>query len=287
MTLKLPRCSFPLLLALVLNFQSSPSHARTAEPTASTFPGGVIRWSAPGAMRCGMRAHTWLALKGTCYYPVDLLAKPESIPISITGTHGTRRGRLVVEAHDYGTEEVTLPDIPQANPSPTDLRRDEHDRAVLGKLWTRRDGPPLFTLPLGEPVRPFSPGKSFGVKRVYNGKLAEQAHMGLDYDSPVDSPILAVADGTVVFAQEMFFEGNAVFVDHGDGLVSMYFHLHDIKVQAGQHVRRGETLGREGSTGRATGPHLWFGVRWHDARIDPHFLLEAPERIPAVGNGTL
>jgi murein DD-endopeptidase MepM/ murein hydrolase activator NlpD len=62
----------------------------------------------------------------------------------------------------------------------------------------------------------------------------------------------------------------------------MYFHLSEIKVQAGQEVKKGETLGREGATGRATGPHLWFGVRWHDARIDPKFLLEAPSRIPEV-----
>ena len=125
-------------------------------------------------------------------------------------------------------------------------------------------------------------GKSFGVKRIFNGKVAEHVHTGSDYDSPVGSPILAVAAGTVVLAKEMFFEGNAVFIDHGDGLISMYFHLSEIKVQAGQVVKKGETLGREGGTGRATGPHLWFGVRWHDARIDPKFLLEEPGRIPAV-----
>jgi murein DD-endopeptidase MepM/ murein hydrolase activator NlpD len=91
-----------------------------------------------------------------------------------------------------------------------------------------------------------------------------------------------VGSGTVVLAKELFFEGNAVFIDHGDGLISMYFHLADIKVQVGQEVKKGETLGREGSTGRATGPHLWFGVRWHDARINPKFVLEDPARIPAV-----
>ena len=110
--------------------------------------------------------------------------------------------------------------------------------------------------------------------------------MGSDYDSPVGSAILAVAPGTVVFAKELFFEGNAVFIDHGDGLISMYFHLSEIKVQAGQEVRKGETLGREGATGRATGPHLWFGVRWHDARINPKFVLEEPARIPSVNHVT-
>ncbi len=83
-------------------------------------------------------------------------------------------------------------------------------------------------------------------------------------------------------AEEMFFEGNAVFVDHGDGLVSMYFHLADIKVDPGQKVAKGSVLEHVGSTGQATGPHLFFGIRWRDARIDPHFLLEEPAKIPSI-----
>ena len=94
---------------------------------------------------------------------------------------------------------------------------------------------------------------------------------------------MALADGTVVVAEDLFFTGNAVFIDHGNGLVSMYFHLSEIKVQAGQDVKKGETLGLVGSTGRVTGPHLHLGVRWHDARIDPRLLLDDPARIPAIG----
>jgi murein DD-endopeptidase MepM/ murein hydrolase activator NlpD len=139
-----------------------------------------------------------------------------------------------------------------------------------------------FTLPLSPPANPLPPEKSFGVKRIFNGKPAPQPHTGVDYPTPVGSPVLAVADGTIVMAEEMFFEGNAVFIDHGDGLVSMYFHLAEIKVAAGEDVKRGQILGRVGSTGRATGPHLFFGVRWHDVRIDPWFVLEKPERIPEI-----
>jgi hypothetical protein len=269
-------------LALVCLIPPLVSSAQGHEATISANPGTLVRWVAPGAERCSMRARSWAALEGTCYYPIDLLDKPGPIAIAISGSGPRQFARISVEPYDYGTEDVTLPDIPQANPSREDLRRDERDRVLLSKVWMRKEGPAKFTLPLGEPVRPLPPGKSFGVKRVYNGKLAEQAHMGSDYDAPVGSPILAVANGTVVFARDMFFEGNAVFIDHGDGLISMYFHLSEIKVQAGQEVKRGETLGREGATGRATGPHLWFGVRWHDARINPRFLLENPDRIPAL-----
>jgi len=273
-------------LALACFLPAPVSTAQAQEPTISAAPGSLVRWTVPGATNCSMRGRSWAALAGTCYYPVDLLDQPGPIAIALWGAGQNpapkKLARITVEAYDYGTEQITLPDIPQANPSPQDLKRDEGDRAVLAKVWRAKEGPARFTLPLGPPVSPMSPGKSFGVKRVYNGKLAEQAHMGSDYDSPAGSPILAVAAGTVVFASEMFFEGNAVFIDHGDGLISMYFHLSDIKVQAGQQVRNGETLGREGSTGRATGPHLWFGVRWHDARIDPKFLLGPRDKIPAV-----
>src|SRR5258707_6599701 len=155
--------------------------------------------------------------------------------------------RIAVEPFDYGTEEITLPDIPQANPSAQDLKRDARDRALLAKIWNRKEGPARFTLPLGPPARPLPKGKSFGVKRVFNGKPAAQPHTGTDYPTPVGTPVLAVADGTVMVAEDLFFEGNAVFIDHGDGLISMYFHLSDIKVEAGQEVKKVHTLGRVGS----------------------------------------
>ncbi|MGB2676683.1 MAG: M23 family metallopeptidase [Candidatus Acidiferrum sp.] len=269
-------------LALVCLIPPPVSTAQGHEATISAAQGTLVRWAAPGAKRCSMKGRSWAALEGTCYYPIDLLEKPGSITIAISGSGPKEFARISVEPNDYGTEEITLPDIPQANPSREDLKRDASDRALLSKVWMRKEGLAKFTLPLGVPARPLPQGKSFGVKRVYNRKPAGQPHMGSDYDVPVGTPVLAAADGTVVFAKDMFFEGNAVFIDHGDGLISMCFHLSEIKVQAGQEVKKGETLGRVGATGRSTGPHLWFGVRWHDARINPQFVLEEPDKIPAV-----
>ena len=252
-------------------------------PSISSGPGTVVRWSIDGATRCGMKTHAWQPIKGVCYYPIDLETPVGSrIPLSLTTAVRAHYGRVVVEALDYGSEDITLPDIPQAHPTAADLARDARDRAKLAKVFTRPDGPAQFTLPLGPPAHPLPPGRAFGARRNFNGKPAAQPHMGIDYPTPVGSPVIAVAPGTVVMAEEMFFEGNAVFVDHGDGLVSMYFHLADIKVDAGQKVQRGALLGRVGSTGRATGPHLFFGLRWHDARIDPKFLLEEPVKIPEL-----
>ncbi len=86
----------------------------------------------------------------------------------------------------------------------------------------------------------------------------------------------------MVLAEEHFFAGNSVFVDHGDGLISMSFHMSRIDVTAGETVRRGQRLGTVGATGRATGPHLHFGLRWHGARVDPALLLGDPDAVPAI-----
>ncbi len=156
----------------------------------------------------------------------------------------------------------------------------------MGKAFARKEGPAKFTLPIGAPVRPLPEGKAFGAKRVFNGKPAPQPHTGSDYAAPVGSPVLA-ADGTVLIAKDLFFAGNAIFIDHGNGLVTMYFHLSRIEVEVGQEVTKGHTLGVVGSTGRSTGPHLFFGVRWHNARIDPMFLLlEDPGKIPSVNDAS-
>jgi murein DD-endopeptidase MepM/ murein hydrolase activator NlpD len=106
--------------------------------------------------------------------------------------------------------------------------------------------------------------------------------MGADYATPLDSHIFAVADGKLVVAQDLFFPGNAVFINHGDNLITMYFHFSEIKVTAGQEVKKGDIIGLVGTTGRSTGPHLFFGIRWHNARINPQFLLDDSAKIPAV-----
>jgi hypothetical protein len=275
------------LLFCALALGCSPAWAQQAkQDTVTAAPGTLVRWIAPATGRCSMKGRSWPALQGTCYYPVDLEQPPGTrLSVSRSGSGHSAFARIIVEAFDYGTEEITLPDIPQANPSASDLRRDARDRAKLAKVWNRKEGPAKFALPLALPVRPLPKGKSFGVKRVFNGKPASQPHTGTDYATPVGSPVLAVADGTVVIAEDMFFEGNAVFIDHGDGLISMYFHLADIKVEVGQEVEKGHILGRVGSTGRATGPHLFFGVRWHNARINPQFVLEDRSKIPAISHG--
>ena len=263
----------------------SAEAAKGSVATIEAVQGTVVRWSVPGTKRCGMGGRSWLALQETCYYPVDMLHAPGLVRVSRQGVGPAAVARISVVASAYGTQDIQLGDIPQANPSPADLRRNARDQTLVAKVWARREGPARFTLPLGSPTSPMPKGEGFGAKWIFNGKTeSSEIHSGVDYALSLGTPVLALADGTVVVAEDLFLTGNAVFVDHGNGLIGMYFHLSELKVQAGQDVKKGETLGLVGSTGRVTGPHLHFGVRWHDARIDPQALLDDPAKIPAFGN---
>jgi murein DD-endopeptidase MepM/ murein hydrolase activator NlpD len=239
----------------------------------------------PGTKRCAMAGRSWSALQETCYYPVDMLRAPGLVRVSRQGVGPARFAHISVVASSYGTQDIHLGDIPQANPSPADLRRNTRDQALVAKAWARRESPARFTLPLGAPTTPLPKAEGFGAKWIFNTTPeSSEIHSGADYAVAPGTPVMALADGTVAIAEDLFFAGKAVFVDHGDGLIGMYFHLSELKVQAGQDVRKGETLGLVGSTGRVTGPHLHLGVRWHDARIDPQILLADPAKIPAIVN---
>ncbi|MDE2978565.1 MAG: M23 family metallopeptidase [Acidobacteriota bacterium] len=124
-------------------------------------------------------------------------------------------------------------------------------------------------------------GGRFGAKRIINGE-PRSPHTGADYAVPQGTPVLAVEDAVVALAGEFFFSGNAVFLDHGNGLISMYFHLHEVFVEQGDEVPRGRLIGTVGSTGRSTGPHLHFGIRWQGARVDPALWLGEPASIATV-----
>lgn len=116
----------------------------------------------------------------------------------------------------------------------------------------------------------------FGSQRIYRGQPGAY-HSGVDVAAATGTPIVAPADGVVVLATEKPFtlEGNLLIIDHGMGLNSAFLHLSHIEVREGQKVRRGQTIGATGATGRATGPHLHWALKWRDARIDPQLLTGA------------
>ncbi|HSD65106.1 MAG TPA: M23 family metallopeptidase [Vicinamibacteria bacterium] len=251
-----------------------------AEVPPQVRPGTVVRWAGEAVEWCGVGERRFEPLDGACYYPVDLLQRAG--PLELARGRGGRRETTTVRVgrFDYPVQKLTLPRR-MVELSPEDLERVERENREMARLWTR-EGPRRFALPLAAPLDPLPAGGRFGHRRVINGRT-RSPHGGADYTAAAGVPVLAAADGTVALVADQFFGGHAVFVDHGDGLVTMYMHMSRVDVAEGQPVRRGERVGAVGSTGRATGPHLHFGVRWRGARVDPALLLGDPGAIPAVG----
>ncbi len=115
----------------------------------------------------------------------------------------------------------------------------------------------------------------FGSVRIMNGQ-ARNPHNGEDIGAPLGTDVVATNDGVVRLAVDHIFSGKGVFVDHGLGFYSMYFHLSEVLVKEGDRVRAGQIVGKVGATGRATGPHLHWGVKLNGARVNPYALLDLP-----------
>jgi murein DD-endopeptidase MepM/ murein hydrolase activator NlpD len=258
---------------LLLTAAAPPVAVAGEAPAAHVRPGTVVRWLGEGIESCTTGRESWPPLDGACYYPIDLL-RGEGL-VRLERTRGGRRERVRVEVgpYDYPTETLTLP-TEQVDLSPENLARVDRENRDIGRLFSRR-GPRRFTLPLQAPLDPLPEGGRFGSRRIINGR-PRSPHSGADYSAPAGEPVLAAADGVVALVGDHFFGGNSVFVDHGDGLVSMYLHLSRASVELGQQVERGQPVGAVGDTGRATGPHLHFGLRWRAAKVDPAVLLGDP-----------
>jgi murein DD-endopeptidase MepM/ murein hydrolase activator NlpD len=262
----------------VLALAAAAAAAAPAAPVVD--PGGLVRWGGPGTERCAMEGESWAPEGETCWYPVDLLRGAGRV--TVVRTAGGRRHEAAVRVGDYPYPEqrLTIDDTSKVDLSAADLKRVERENRAIGALWSRRT-PRRFTLPLAPPLAGQSEGGRFGARRWFNGRPSKP-HTGADYAARSGTPVRAAGAGTVVLAADHFFAGNSVYLDHGDGLITMVFHLSAIAVAEGDEVEAGRVIGWVGATGRATGPHLHFGVRWRGARVDPAALLGAGERVVAV-----
>lgn len=174
----------------------------------------------------------------------------------------------------------TLPKIPLAQPDFDRLRPEERARIAAARM-IRTDAQgwrQAFVWPTTGRI-----STPFGSQRIYRNGEAGSYHAGLDVARSTGSVIVAPADGVVILAADHPFtlEGNLLMIDHGNGLNTAFLHLSEIDVRLGDHVRRGQRVARSGATGRATGPHLHWSLRWRDSRIDP-LLVAGP--MPSAGS---
>jgi murein DD-endopeptidase MepM/ murein hydrolase activator NlpD len=241
----------------------------TAAPVTVAPPGGVVRWAGAELRSCSIGSRSWTPLDGACWYPIDLEARGR-IALVRRSIGGVASRWVEVGEYPYPTEHLQVEEK-YVEPPPEALERIERERRRAAAIFAR-ETPRGFTLPLAPPLEPLPAAGRFGARRIFNGR-PRSPHGGADYRAAPGTPVRAAADGVVALAEEHYFAGRSVFLDHGDGLISMSFHLSEILVAPGDAVRRGDPIGRVGATGRVTGPHLHFALRWHGARVDPALLL--------------
>lgn len=216
---------------------------------------------------------TWFALAGASIdtkpgqYTLELSAESKN-----SGSMSFAHVFSVAAAH-YPKIKVALsvekkftqptPEEQQQIADAVKIKQDYLNRVTPARQWEGN-----FTPPASAPI-----SDVFGSERIFNGETSSP-HLGLDFRVPNGTPVAALNSGTVLLARPLFYEGNFVVIDHGQGLLSLYLHLSEFKVKEGDVVTRGQIIGLSGGTGRATGPHLHVAIRWQGTYLDPARLLQ-------------
>lgn len=256
------------------------ANAAVVLPKESRVPGGIALVPVPGtniaptvifnAYRVAVvrKDDQWVAVVG-----IPLAEKPGELKLKVSTPNGTTEVPFHIKDKSYRTQHITVKNQRHVDPNPMDLKRiageTKRSDAALSK-FTPTAAPPLQLMSPVEGVR----SDSYGSRRVFNGQ-PRNPHSGMDIAAPKGTPIRSPAPGTVVEAGDFFFNGNTIYIDHGDGLVTMYCHLDSIKVKLGDRVSPGDVIGTVGATGRVTGPHLHWGVALNRAMVDPALFLDA------------
>jgi murein DD-endopeptidase MepM/ murein hydrolase activator NlpD len=173
----------------------------------------------------------------------------------------------------YREQRITLKNKSHVNPDPQQQARfeREYEEQMQAYASFRTEGPSNVVFEKPVPGRLTSP---FGLRRFFNGE-ERNPHSGLDFAAPTGTAVKVPADGIVTIVADYFFNGKTVFVDHGQGLITMFCHLSAFDVRVGDRVSKGDVVARSGATGRATGPHLHWNVSLNNARVDPAIFIGA------------
>lgn len=251
---------------------------------STPVPGGIVVLDLPVEARQARYENRPLWIIGTdrgakALVGLSLAVKPGRHYIDWEDADGvTHRLAFTVGDKAYPTQKLQVPPK-MVDLDPPTATRVKHEQARIRKALTHQ-GPAVgdFPWPLALPTE--GPTSSpFGLRRVFNGQ-SRNPHSGLDIAAAEGSPVGAAAPGLVIDTGAFYFNGNTVFVDHGGGLISMYCHLSAIDVEVGDRLESGQLLGRVGRTGRATGPHLHWGVALNGNLVDPALFLRPAADIP-------
>jgi murein DD-endopeptidase MepM/ murein hydrolase activator NlpD len=232
------------------------------------FLGAPLSFVAAGRGQDGAR---WIA-----WGVIPLEASAGAAKYTVTGTRAdgtapSASGEVQIVEKSFPEQRLTV-ESKFVNPPKSALKRIEREKKQLGAIYARRTPLPPPSAPFVRPV-PGDPTSEFGTRRIFNGE-PRAPHPGIDLHAGTGTPVLVAGPGRVALAQDLYYSGGTVVVDHGGGLFTIYAHLSKIALKEGTAVKAGDPVGLSGATGRVTGPHLHWGARVGETIFDPRALLD-------------
>jgi murein DD-endopeptidase MepM/ murein hydrolase activator NlpD len=259
---------------------SVPESAAVGEPivvriqTEVPYERGVVEWldrNSTVPLRGSDGARSATLLLGSDVKKHEPGLKRLRIVLSGSGRYRSVFRDIRLAGKERPVQRLSLPDS-MVSLSQSELERHRRESAAVDKALASYRPRREWSLPFLRPARGEISSR-YGLRRILNGQ-PRSPHRGIDLRTGYGQPVRACAEGRVALTGEHYFAGRSVYIDHGLGVVSMYFHLSEISVEEGQRVSRGQSVGLSGKTGRTTGPHLHFGVSIRGNLVDPLPLLE-------------
>ncbi|MDP6374302.1 MAG: peptidoglycan DD-metalloendopeptidase family protein [Pseudomonadales bacterium] len=257
------------------NETSTTADAPVAPPATlppSAVPGGIYITDLPRGMHgARFQERPVMVLEGRAIVGLPIALENGEHELTFTGPQSTLTHRFEVSPKTYTEQRLTLSNQKMVDPDPADLERIREEGRLQRARYALFSDPRHDLAPFRQPVEGITTS-FFGHRRVLNGQ-PRSPHSGLDIAAATGTAIHAPAPGEVVLTDALYFNGNTVFLDHGQGLVTMYCHMSAIEVNTGDEVARGQVIGRVGATGRVTGPHLHWSVSMNGNRVDPRMVM--------------
>ncbi|MDD5052114.1 MAG: M23 family metallopeptidase [Sulfuricurvum sp.] len=214
--------------------------------------------------------------KGIAILPVDYYAIPGDINLTWISPGKETPLSLNIQKASYPSEILNV-DSSKVTPPPEMMDRIDRERTEAYNIYNHFTPIRYWNKPFIRPIESIITSE-YGSARIYNGTL-KSYHGGVDFRALTPTPILASNDGIIVLAQERYYSGGTIIIDHGEGLYTCYFHLSHFDVNVGDFVNQGQPIALSGASGRITGPHLHFGMMIHGIQADPLDLMEQISRL--------
>ena len=270
------------ILSLCLLLLTLPALAHSGLPQASSVPGGIAIVQLGNILTLKQKPQAWIGNQEVLvtsdlkqwYAVIGLPLDSKPGPHKLNVTMGDKAKVVIfrVKKKKYPEQHIVLKDTGKVDLNPEDEARAVREIATIKQLkhhWSDTQDTDLnFILPAEGKI-----SGNFGLRRFFNGQ-ARSPHAGMDVVVGRGTPVMSSAQGTVLEVDDYFFNGKTIFVDHGNGLITMYCHLDQSDVKTGDVVSKGQQIGLSGMSGRATGPHLHWSVVLNGAMVDPALFID-------------